>query len=360
MLASKKVHLKPLLESNRGVHMTVYLENKGDTKELKIQLQEAIELAQDSLKSVMSPDELKKFTEPFEKLLMDSKIFKQITGHVGLFRHQQLFRMLNLPVDVEPTCQIATSFHVKPLLRWLQMDQDFLLIGVNDKVANLYSGSQNSFQLIDSMLISNSSLKLQEISLWLKEWLIQLSAYNSSQVFYAGDSEFFVQLKPSLRNKLIKKNKLSDYFHQELAGDFCFKVRKYLRDQSREIVDRTLTEFYLAEKANKVKKNLFLISKAVVQGRVKKLIISDESKIYGKIDAISGGLAINPCDLDHEDDDILDDLAQIVIRQGGEVVVASKNEIPLGRPILAILNDGFTENEKLKFKKEFDHVTDKI
>ena len=52
--------------------------------------------------------------------------------------------------------------------------------------------------------------------------------------------------------------------------------------------------------------------------------------------------------MDHEDDDILDDLAQIVLSQGGEVIVASKNEIPKGRPILAILDDGGKEIEKIK------------
>lgn len=360
MLASKKVHLKPLLESSEGIHMTVYLENRGDAKEFKTQLEEAIELAHESLVTVMRADEINKFLEPFEKLLIDPKIFKQLKGHVGLFRHHQLFRMLNLPVPVDPICQIATSFHVKPLLRWLQMDQDFLLIGINDEVANLYTGSQNSFQLIDSILISNSSMKIQEVSIWLKEWLQQLSAYSSSQVFFAGQSQYFDQLKLGLKSKLIKRNKLSDYFHHELAGEICFKVRKYLREQSREIVDQTLTEFYLAEKANKAKKNLFLISKAVVQGRVKKLIISNDSNIYGKIDTKSGGLAIHPCDLDHEDDDILDDLAQIVLKQGGEVVVASKSEMPLGRPVLAILSDEFSPIEKLNFEKEFYNDANKI
>lgn len=71
---------------------------------------------------------------------------------------------------------------------------------------------------------------------------------------------------------------------------------------------------------------------------MRKLIVTDELSIFGKIDSKSGGISIHPFDLDHEDDCILDDLAQMVLSQGGEVVVASRDEIPKGRPILAILD----------------------
>jgi hypothetical protein len=94
---------------------------------------------------------------------------------------------------------------------------------------------------------------------------------------------------------------------------------------------------------NLAQKNIFQIAKAAIQGRIRKLIVADEIRIFGKLDLKTGGMAIHPFDLDHEDDDILDDLAQTVLAQGGEVVLASRDEIPKGRPVLAILNH---ENRK--------------
>jgi hypothetical protein len=96
-------------------------------------------------------------------------------------------------------------------------------------------------------------------------------------------------------------------------------------------------EFYQAEDLNLAIKNIFQIAKAAIKGKVRKLVIADGINIFGKIDRKSGGLSIHPTHLDHEDDDILDDLAQEVLAQGGEVVVASRDEIPKGRPALAIL-----------------------
>ncbi|MEZ4871955.1 MAG: hypothetical protein R2827_06875 [Bdellovibrionales bacterium] len=69
------------------------------------------------------------------------------------------------------------------------------------------------------------------------------------------------------------------------------------------------------------------------------MIVSDGIQIFGKICKKTGGLSINPVHLDHEDDDLLDDLAQLVLAKGGRVVVASADQIPKGRPILAILNE---------------------
>lgn len=131
------------------------------------------------------------------------------------------------------------------------------------------------------------------------------------------------------------------------ACDICKSVRKILKNESEMNLEKSLLEFRFAEEEGRVKKNIFQISKAVIQGRVRKLIVTDELNIFGKIDLKTGGLAIHALDLDHEDDCILDDLVQIVLSQGGQVIVAKRDEIPKGRPILAILDDG-SELEKLE------------
>jgi len=69
---------------------------------------------------------------------------------------------------------------------------------------------------------------------------------------------------------------------------------------------------------------------------------------------ISGDLVIHPEHLDHEDDDLLDDIAQTVIQNGGEVIVAKRNEIPNRRPILAILKNHEAELELRTQPKSYD------
>ena len=130
---------------------------------------------------------------------------------------------------------------------------------------------------------------------------------------------------------------IDEHFSQSDIVSQLSQIRSKIQKESKQRLELALVEYYLAEDFKLGKKNIFQIAKAAVQGKVKKLIVADGVQIFGKLDRTTGGLIINPADLDHEDDDLLDDLAQTVLEFGGEVVVVDQNEIPKGRPILAIL-----------------------
>ncbi len=357
--------LQPLLESADGLHLTAYLVNRGKLNDLKEQLQEAIEQATEWLNPVASVGERDKFLEPLHTLLLDTKIFKQMKGNIGIFRNQDSFRILNVPIDVEQVCLVATSFHVKPLLKWLQADQDFLFLGLERNAAHLYLGSQSNLKFVDSILfpeafkkkeyfggstnlrkVKKTKQKEDETFAWLNDWISQLTKVTKPKLFVAGDNSLVASLNRSLKYKNVVKTPVENIFDKGSINDICATIRKTLKEESKDYIDKALMEFRFAEEGNRAKKNIFQISKAVIQGRVRKLIVSDELSIFGKIDKTTGGLAIHPFDLDHEDDDILDDLAQMVLSQGGEVIVASRNDIPKGRPILAILEDDGKELKK--------------
>jgi hypothetical protein len=379
MLTSKKMTLKPLLESSDGVHLTVYLVNPGKLTHLKIQLREAIHQASDFLNPVMSVEERNKFLEPLDALLQDSRVLRQMKGNIGLFRNQSSFRALNIPVDVEQTCQVATSFHVKPLLRWLQTDREFLLLGLENKAAHLYLGSQDSLKLVDSVLFPESfknedslgdysslkksrqqSLTQDETFAWLNHWISQLTKRSKPKIFLAGEKSLVDRMNRSLKYKIAARAPVANFFSKDKVSDICLVIRKALKAESRASVERALLEFQFAEESKMARKNIFQISKAAVEGRVRKLVISDDLSIFGKLNKKSGELAVHPFDLDHEDDDILDDLAQIVLSRGGEVILASQSEIPNGRPILAILDDDGTELDKRKNAQQVDVLQERF
>lgn len=228
MTSDKRAVLKPLFESSNGVHLSVYLNIRSDHRDLGRQLKGAIEEASSYLQTVMSTVQLIKFLDPLNTLKSEFDGFSKFKGNIGIFRTKSFFQTVDLPVEIESSCVVATTFHVKPLIKWMQSDRD---------------------------------------------------------------------------------------------------------------LEQALTEYRLAEAMNLTKNNLYQISRAVIQGKVKKLIIADGVKRFGKIDPSSGLLSLHPYDLDHEDDDVLDDLAQTVLRDGGEVILARRDEIPEGHYALAILDD---------------------
>lgn len=379
MLTSKQTTLKPLLESENGVHLTAYLINRGDLIALKSQLKTVINESYEWLNTAMSIEERRRFLEPLDALLLDARIFKQMKGNIGLFRTFDSFRVLNIPVDVEQSCQVATSFHVKPLLRWLQTDREFLLLGMEKNSAHLYLGSQDSFKLVDSILFPEffkekqsldgykslkesrqKKVKEDETFAWLNEWIKELTKATKPKLFVAGEKSKVDGLYRHLQYANTAKAPISNSFGQHNVSDVCAEIRKILKEECKNALEKSLLEFKFAEEGNRTRKNIFQIAKAVVQGKVRKLIVTDELSIFGTIDKSTGGLVLHPFDLDHEDDCVLDDLAQMVLSQGGEVVIAKRDEIPNGRPILAILDDDGLALEKTEYRQAFEVLQERF
>ncbi len=379
MLTNKRTTLKPLIESADGVHLTAYLVNRGDLIDLKAQLRDVISQSYEWLKPVTSKDERNEFLEPLDSLLLDVRIFKEMKGNIGLFRNQDSFQVLNIPVEVEPTCQVATTFHVKPLLKWLQMDHDFLLLGIDKKAAHLYLGSQSSIRIIDSILFPESlknkysaeghfSLKdsrksraiEEETFSWLGNWINELTKNTKPKLFLAGEVLLVSSLNRNFKYSNVVKTTVSNSFDEKNMTEVVSAIRKIMKADAQAALEKNLLEFKIASDEGRAQKNIFQISKAVVQGRVRKLLITDEFSVFGKIDRKSGGIALHPYDLDHEDDDVLDDLAQMVLSQGGEVVIAKRDEIPKGRLILAMLNDDDLSLDKKEERAQCDVLQERF
>lgn len=356
MITEKQTSLKPILESCDGVHLSAYIVNRKDLSDLKLQLRDILFEAEEYLVEVFDSEERKNFLEPLYGLMNDARILKNMKGNIGLFRNQNSFRVLNIPVDLVRQCHVATSFHVKPLLRWMQVDRDFLILGLTKESAHLYQASQNSVKKLDSVLfpqiyLESKNLKSEpaakeKIFVWLNEWVLQTTLKSKARLYLAGEKNLIRQLNQFLKYRPVAKTPILSHFDEGSLAEVCSNIRLLCREEAKRTLERSLVEFRYAEELNLAKKNIFQIAKAAVQGRVKKLIVADGVNIFGKIDKKTGSLALHPFDLDHEDDDILDDLAQTVLAAGGQVIVAAKDEIPKNHPILAILEPRASDLEK--------------
>ena len=338
MQTKKRADLKLLFESENGIHLTAYLVNRGDLVDLKYQLKIIINKAYDWLHPVMSLDQRKIFLRPLEALMVDDQALSEIKGNLGIFRKFDLFQTVPIPIHVQESCIVATSFHIKPLLRWLESNQDFLLLEIKRESAHLYLGNQESFSLVKEISFVQFYQK-KELLVWLKDCIEDLHLERKIELFVASPKDFSQALDLISDHLKIIHPPVFDLSNQNDLMTLCEEIRKTLYQKSQKVRENELLEFKTADMNSRVQKNIFLIAKSVVRGKVRKLIVTDEVSLFGTIDRKSGGLALHPFDLDHEDDCILDDLAQMVFNQGGRVTVAKRSEIPNGRPILAMLDE---------------------
>ena len=379
MLNSRGMSLKPVLECADGVHLTAYLIDRGEISDLKCQLQDARLQAYEWLASTMSDEEIAEFLDPIDSLLIDSRVLKKMSGNIGIFRIKDFFAVLSIPIQVEQTCQVTTSFHVKPILHWMQTDQEFLLLEIEDQrgsqtrnqtgsktagqTAYLYLCSHDSLALVDSIQLSDQVTSSKNFSRLFgqrrpkqkkaveQESLTVLNDWLSTKVSGSG-FKLFVAGKFSMIRGLQHGNDqripVADSFSRDDLEGILLRLRKKLKAEGLVVAARALQGFRSAFERNTAEKNIFQISYAAA-GNIRQPLVSAEQNIFGRRDKASGALVIHPFDLDY-DDDLLDDLAQIVLSQGGQVTVASREEVPRGRAILAVLhNDG----QKVEDTKDF-------
>jgi hypothetical protein len=335
--------LKPLLQSSHGIHMTAYIKNRKNLDDLKKQILDSIVKAELNIGEALSPIDRRLFLAPLRLLAADDRLLERIQHNIAVFRTSKIFRVVALPVDIDASCVVATSFHVKPLLRWMRVDKEFLLLGLTNESAQLFLGSQQSIRLVDTLDFSNND---DDVIALIGEWIETHTRLAQPALFVAGEKKLFRTLLKAGAYPRLHKTHIDREFKTENLTALCFDIRSRLETEALLDLDQTVNEFLCVEDYRVAPRNLFQIAKAVARGQVRKLLVADGIKIFGLFNSKTGALIIHPRDLDHKDDDILDDLAQSVLAKGGEVIVTARHEIPDGQVAWALLHSPALEQLK--------------
>ncbi|MEZ4871954.1 MAG: hypothetical protein R2827_06870 [Bdellovibrionales bacterium] len=266
MVRPNENSLKSLLRSTEGLHLTSYLKNTGGTESLVKQLQESIEEANETLRPILDSDERKSFLLPLRKLLSESKLLNSFKGNLGIFRTEDTFRVLSIPIDVHPITVVASSFHVKPILKWIQVDQNFLLLRLENNSASLYWGSHSRSNLIDKINFPESMrrlpvadtsvetrlqrqivLDLESTLEWLNEKIYEVTNKNGLPLFISGNHEYAKHFMLKLRYPHLRKQLVHDTASNRPAIDAIREIRKTLLEESQLAIESAIREFQWAE-----------------------------------------------------------------------------------------------------------------
>lgn len=73
---------------------------------------------------------------------------------------------------------------------------------------------------------------------------------------------------------------------------------------------------------------LTTVAEAAVAGRVRRLLVADGRPLFGRMDRATGEVTLHAGQTGPQDDDVLDDLAEVVLARGGDVLVLEAGEMP--------------------------------
>jgi hypothetical protein len=105
------------------------------------------------------------------------------------------------------------------------------------------------------------------------------------------------------------------------------------------VENKSLKEYWEAKNKDKTSSNLDEIVQLALKGMLKNVFIKENMNLWGRINYQTGECHYYKKQMDSVDDDILDDIAEIVLWHGGSVTVLPAHRMPDSLAAAAIIRN---------------------
>ncbi|MDA3943852.1 MAG: hypothetical protein PF694_09990 [Bacteroidetes bacterium] len=333
---------------------------------------------EESLLQKYSADETKEYLKPLEALVDDKAIWNYTKDGLAVFSAKGLFKVVGLHKSVDELAMVADSFHTKPLRQYLQSVDHFHLLGLSLHDIRLFEG--NRYSLTEVELTADTPKTITEA---LGD---ELTEKHSTVDSYGGTGGESTAMHHGHGGKKDETDKDAERFFRVVAHtiyenyskptgwplilaalpehhNLFQKVNKnpLLLPDGIAINPSSVSPDQLAEKAWEVMQpeyNLKLnslvnrfeqhradgkgsddykeVAVAAVEGRVDTLIVEADRIIAVRVTNLVTGNTQKKDMSNPRVDDLLDDMGELVIKMGGQVMVIPADKMPSKTGLAAI------------------------
>lgn len=311
--------------------------------------------------------------QKFHALTGDAAFWSGALDGLAVLAGGDRFETFWLPRPVKELAVVADSFHVKPLLRFVQSADRFHVLCLSRTEAKLFTGDRYGLDTVENGLPTFDEAVGTELTQPSREKL-SVGARTPATGHYSGagarkdeldvDKEKFLRAvdravaekfsKPSglplvvvgLDDNLGEFRKLTQnpqVVDEMISGDPGAFGRDQLREQAWKVMEpkylarlaRLSDDYRTALARGLASPDPAVIVPAAMDGQVGMLLVDADKVVPGRIDrdarTVRTDNLANP-----EVDDVLDDLAELVLDTGGEVVVVPTDRMPTDTGVAAI------------------------
>ena len=371
--------LKKLLSLNESPCISLYQPTHRhfpDNQQDSIRFGNLLKQLESSLMNKFQMDEVMKLMKPLHELKGNAVFWNHTLDGLALFRSENIFEVFAVQNKVEELAIVSDSFHLKPLKKYLQTADRYHVLCVDRNEIKLYEGNRN--QLDEVELRSEIPRTIQEaLGEELTEKHLTVATYGgvkgsgpnihghgSKKDEVGKDTERFFRIvdraiaehysKPSGYPLVLAA--LPEYhsvFHTVSHNPMLLETgvminakaleREELQKRSWEVfepkylesIEQLVKEFALSQAKQLGTNDLKEAGRAAVASRISKLLVESDRVIPGKLVKETG--AVKAEELENpEVDDLLDDLSELVLKMGGQVMVVPAEKMPSKTGLAAI------------------------
>jgi hypothetical protein len=331
-----------------------------------------------SIKEKYSDREVGPLVAKFDELGGDESFWLRRTDGLAVLASASRFEVFELQRGVPEIVIVADSFHVKPLLRIVQSADRYHVLAINRKEVRLYEGNRDA---LDQVELTGVPATITDA---LGEELTEpYQGFHGVGPFHAarsstgihhgrGQKKDDVDLDMERFFRVVDRGLLERYSRptgwplilaglpQNVSGFRAVTHNPHVLEAAIEVDADSLTPDQLRAHAWRSVEPIYLkrlaeltdsynlnrsrglgaddpsvIAEAALSGRVGTLLIDAERIVPGKIDTTTGNVQHRALS-DPEADDVLDDLAETVVRMKGDAIVVPSQRMPSNTGVAAI------------------------
>jgi len=367
----RAAHHPPCLSLYLSTHRH-HPENQQDPIRFK-NLMKALE---ESLLQRYSSSETGPLLEPFRTLAGDRDFWNHTWDGLAVLGAAGLFRVIKLQRPVFELAVVADSFHIKPLLRILQSADRYQVLSLNRREIHLFEGNRDKLDELE--LAAGVPRTITEaLGDELTEPHQTVASYGGTglgsnmrhghgskqdeveideeRFFRAVDRAFLEHHSQSSGLPLILAALVQYHtpFRQISHNPFLMETgievdassltTDQLRQRAWAVLEpefrarlRKLAEAFKEARSKGLgADDLAKVAHAAAESKVDFLLVEADRRIPGRLDRETGAIVLSRLE-DPQVDDLSDDLAELVLNRGGQVVVVPAIDMPTAAGVAAI------------------------
>lgn len=304
----------------------------------------------------------------FRALAEDAPFWTRTLDGLAVLATSDLFKVYRLQRPVPEFAVVADSFHTKPLLRILQSADRYHILALSRQDMKLFEGNRDALDEIEpapgvpralDQVVDEDSGPERKARVYggpaARGGITRHGTDKEQDALDAATERFFRAVDEAVLESYSRPSGIPLLLAALPANQHAFRAvsrNPFLAAEAIDTAPNALSVESLRERAWQLiqprylerlsglvdryrarhgtglaAENLDEIAAAVAAGRVEVLLVEAERQIPGVFDAATGTLAA--AELEHPGvDDALDDLAEQVLKSGGEVVVVPAERMP--------------------------------
>lgn len=366
--------LQVLLGERKGPCISIFLptHRRADgAKEDRLRFRNLVDEVKRKLEAVVDPRAVPRMVAPLAPYL-ESEFWRDSLDGLAVFAAPGFLRHWRVAMEVPERVVVSDTFHVRPLIRYLQSERRWYVLSLTAGAATFFEGTPRGLTVKEADGMPRTPEEA-DIAAREKPGLSSHSSGAGRQVihgsseprsdredvarwFRAVDQAICTQLRDEhsplvlagasrLQSAYRAVSRYAYIARDGVEGNFGRAKPEAIFERAAPIAAAALLasetqavgEYQRLNGAQRSSDDLETVAAASVEGRVRRLLIARGRTVRGVFDRTTGVVKKRAAREDAFGDDVLDDVAGAVLARGGEVLVVEKERMPTRSPVAAVL-----------------------